>query len=233
MEKMLKLNILYPVRSRTSGDKGFNMTISFRMVTAAVLTALLFVSGHVQAKTIKCWHNKNGVRECGRVVPPEYSQSRIEIVNERGLVVDVIEAAKTPEELAIEKEKAELRRLREEERKERARQDAILLNTYTTERDLILARDNNLKAAQGQIDISKGNLKLMQNNLAELQEQAANHERAGRQPPEKLIGEINKLSAQIKKKSEIIESKENDLKEMKERFARDLKRFHELKSGRN
>jgi hypothetical protein len=209
------------------------MTISFRLIPAVVVTMLLIVSGQVFAKTIKCWHNKNGVRECGRIVPPEYSQSRIEIVNERGLVVDVIEAAKTPEELAIEKEKAELRRLREEERKEQARQDAILLNTYTTERDLILARDNNLKAAQGQIDISKGNLKLMQNNLTELQEQAANHERAGRQPPKQLIEKINQLSSQIRKKAQIIESKQTDLKEMKERFARDLKRFHELKGGRN
>lgn len=209
------------------------MTISSRTLVPILLTSLLLFAGQVQAKNIKCWHNKNGVRECGRVVPPEYSQSRIEIVNERGLVVDVIEAAKTPEELAIEKEKAELHRLREEERKEKARQDAILLNTYTTERDLILARDNNLKAAQGQIDISKGNLKLLQNNLADLQEHAANHERAGREPPAKLVADINRLSAQIKKKSEIIESKEVTLKEMKDRFARDLKRFRELKSGRN
>jgi len=209
------------------------MTNSVRLFTALMITALLLLTSQVNAKNIKCWVNKNGIRECGRVVPPEYSQTRIEIVNDRGLVVEVIEAAKTPEELAIEKEREELRRLREEERKERARLDSILLNTYTTERDLILARDNNIKAAQGQIDISKGNLKLLETNLAELQEQAANHERAGRTPPETLVDEIKTLSLQIKKKKQIIEGKEIALKEMEERFGRDLKRFRELKSGRN
>jgi hypothetical protein len=233
MEKMLKLDTFYPVRSARSGNKGLHMGISARLVTLVLITALLLLAGQASARNIKCWINKNGIRECGRSVPPEYSQTRIEIVNERGLVVDVIEAAKTPEELAIEKEREELRRLREEERKERARLDSILLNTYTTERDLILARDTNIKAAQGQIDISKGNLKLLQTNLVELQEQAANHERAGRKPPAQLIEEINSLKAQIKKKSQIIESKEIALKEMEARFATDLKRFRELKSGRN
>jgi chromosome segregation ATPase len=236
MDKMFKLDTLYPVRSATSGNKGWYMIASQRLVTlisTLLVTSLLLMATHAHAKTIKCWKNKNGIRECGRTVPPEYSQTRIEIVNERGLVVDVIEAAKTQEELAIEREREELRRLREEERKEQARLDSILLNTYTTERDLILARDNNLKAAQGQIDISKGNLKLLEDNLNDLQEQAANHERAGRQPPKKLIEEINTLAGQINKKQEIIKDKETALEELEQRFARDLKRFRELKSGRN
>ena len=208
------------------------MTSVFRLTLSMLMMSLLLASGPIQAKTIKCWINNIGIRECGRSVPPEYSQTRIEIVNERGLVVDVIEAAKTPEELALEKEKEHLRKLREAERKEKARLDAILLNTYTKERDLILARDNNLKAAQGQIDISLGNLRLMQTNLSDLQERAANHERAGREPPEKLVKEITDLSEQIKKKKLHIEKKESDMRELEERYANDLKRFRELKSGR-
>ncbi len=208
------------------------MTSTFQLATTLLIMSLLLATGPVQAKTIKCWKNNIGIRECGRSVPPEYSQTRIEVVNERGLVVEVIEAAKTPEELAIEKEREHLRKLREAERKEQARLDAILLNTYTKERDLILARDNNLKAAQGQIDISIGNLRLMQTNLNDLQERAANHERAGREPPEKLVEQINDLSNQIKNKKLHIEKKESDKRELEERYKNDLKRFRELKSGR-
>ena len=208
------------------------MAALFRQVTILLVTALLLLAGPLQAKTIKCWINKNGIRECGRVVPPEYSQTRIEIINERGLVVDVIEAAKSPEEQAIEDEREHLRKLREAERKERARLDGILLNTYTQERDLLLARDNNLKAAQGQIDISKGNLRLMQGNLADLQKQAANQERAGHKPSEKLVQEIASLSELIIKKKLHIEKKESDKQELKERYAQYLKRYRELKGGR-
>jgi len=208
------------------------MTALFRRVTVLLITALMLLAGPLQAKTIKCWTNKNGIRECGRVVPPEYSQTRIEIINERGLVVDVIEAAKSPEEQAIEDEREHLRKLREAERKERARLDGILLNTYTQERDLLLARDNNLKAAQGQIDISKGNLRLMQNSLADLQKQAANQERAGHKPSEKLVQEIANLSELISNKKLHIEKKESDKQELKERYTQYLKRYRELKGGR-
>ena len=123
-------------------------------------------------------------------------------------------------------------RERKAERKEQARLDSILLNTYTQERDLILARDNNLKAAQGQIDISKGNLRLIQSNLEDLQKQAANQERAGHKPSEKLVKEIASLSELIRKKKLHIEKKEEDKQELEERYAKDLKRFHELKGGR-
>ncbi len=187
-----------------------------------MLLMLLALHHPAQAKLIKCWENKAGVRECGSTVPPEYSQSRIEIVNERGLVA----------ELAAERERKRIAKEQEDVRKERARLDSILLNTYTTERDLIIARDTNLKAAQGQIDISTGNLKLLQSNFDDLQNRAANYERAGKKPPEQLIAKLNKARELVKQKKIHIESKVSSKKEMEEKFKRDLTRFKELKRGR-
>lgn len=208
------------------------MTKMTKYISMLLVTGLLLPVSVVQARNIKCWKNNIGIRECGSLVPPEYSQSRIEIVNERGLVIDVIEAAKTPEQLARERQQELKRKQAEAERKERARLDAILLNSYTTERDLILARDTNLKAAQGQIDISRGNLKLMQSNLSDLRKQAANYERTGKQPPAKLVDEINKLGKQIEQKQIVIEQKEQEKKDMEYRYKRDLGRFRQLKGGR-
>lgn len=203
-----------------------------KLINLIALSLLLVLHHSAHAKLIKCWTNKVGVRECGSTVPPEYSQSRIEIINERGLVVKVIEAAKTPAELAAERERNRAAQELEDRRKERARLDSILLNTYTTERDLILARDTNLKAAQGQIDISKGNLKLLQSNFEDLQKQAANYERAGKKPPKQLITKLDNSRELVKQKKIHIESKESSKKEMLEKFKQDLKRFKELKRGR-
>ena len=205
-----------------------------RSTLISLITLILLLALHhtAQAKTIKCWQNNVGVRECGSAVPPEYSQSRIEILNDRGLVVKVIEAAKTPSELAAEKERERIAKEQEDLRKERERLDSILLNTYTTERDVLLARDTNLKAAQGQIDISKGNLKLLQSNFDDLQKQAANYERAGKEPPKHLITKLDKAREQVKLKKIHIENKEASKKEMLDRFKRDLARFKELKRGR-
>ncbi len=181
------------------------------------------------ARLISCWTNDNGIRECGTSVPPEHSQKRIEIVNERGLVVKVIPAAKTKEQLAEEREAARIQKELEEQRKERARQDAILLNAYTTERDLILARDNNLKAVEGQIEISRGNLRVLKDNLAQLQKEAANYERSGKKPPEKLLKNIEETKVQIQTKQNYVDIKEKEKDKMQARYEKDLKRFRELK----
>jgi len=204
-----------------------------KLVTLILSGSLLLpVTSVLLPRNYMCWKNNIGIRECGASVPPEYSQSRIEVVNDRGLVIRVIEAAKTPEQLAREKEQKYKREQEEAMRKERARQDAILLNAYTTERDLIIARDTNLKAAQGQIDISKGNLKLMQTNLLDMQEQAANFERSGKKPPEKLVEQMKALGKQIEEKQRVIEQKEAEKKDMEFRYKRDLERFRQLKGGR-
>ncbi|VAW96684.1 hypothetical protein MNBD_GAMMA21-1134 [hydrothermal vent metagenome] len=208
------------------------MAIRSKLINLVILILLLAIQNTAQAKLIKCWQNKAGVRECGSAVPPEYSQTRIEFINERGLIVKVVEAAKTPQELAAERERKHIMKEQEDLRKEQARLDSILLNTYTTERDLLLARDNNLKAAQGQIDISRGNLKLLQSNFDDLQNQAANFERTGKQPPSHLIVKLDKARELVKQKKIHIESKEVSKNEMLEKFKRDLTRFKELKRGR-
>lgn len=198
-------------------------TILFAVAVGSVFPRL------ADARLISCWTNDNGVRECGASVPPEHSQKRIEIVNERGLVVKVIPAAKTKEQLAEEREAARIQKELEEQRKEQARLDTILLNAYTTERDLILARDNNLKAVESQVDISKGNLRVLKDTLGELQKEAANYERSGKKPPEKLLKEIEEAKVQIQTKQKYVDIKQKEKEEMQARYDRDLKRFRELK----
>jgi hypothetical protein len=204
-------------------------THALKTILLSAVAGSAIVPVVADARLISCWINDNGIRECGTSVPPEHSQKRIEIVNERGLVVKVIPAAKTKEQLAEEREAARIQKELEEQRKERARQDAILLNAYTTERDLILARDNNLKAVEGQIEISRGNLRVLKDNLAQLQKEAANYERSGKKPPEKLLKNIEETKVQIQTKQNYVDIKDKEKAEMQARYEKDLKRFRELK----
>lgn len=207
--------------------------MSNRWKASSLSLLLLIISTQLSyAATINCWRNNLGIRECGSSVPPEYSQQRIEVVNERGLVVKVIEAAKSQEELAREHELKRIQEEQEARRKEQMRIDTILLNSYTTERDLLLARDNNVKSAQAKIEITNGNLRIMQSNFEELQNRAANYERRGQKAPATLVKEMEVLEKQIAIKSSNIEKQEESLKQMKERFENDIQRFRLLKKGR-
>ena len=67
------------------------MTISKRSSLAAITMALVsmslvVVSTSAQAR-IKCWENSDGVRECGKTVPPEYSQQGHEEISSQGITV--------------------------------------------------------------------------------------------------------------------------------------------------
>ena len=199
------------------------------------LAGLLILSGSLimvptaMAGTIKCWTNKDGVRECGYSVPPEYSQKRIEIMNERGIKIDVKEAAKTKEQLA---EEARLAEIKQEElrRQEEARlQDTILLNTFTTERDLKISYDDKIEAIQGTIEITNSGNRTLQQNLEVVQKKAANYERAGETTPQDVLNQMNNLKRQIKDNEDFINKKQAEVKALNLKYEADLKRFRELK----
>lgn len=213
----------------------FNYSYPLSFIFMCLLTiGNTFAAGGASSKTlIKCWKNDLGIRECGSVVPPEYSQRRIEVVNERGLVVQVIEPPKTREELEQEREAERLRKEQEAAKKAQAHRDAVLLNSYATERDLLIARDVNLKAAQGQLDIAEGNLKVLQNTLAELQNRAGDFERSGKQAPPELVKKIEQTKKQITEKESTISKKQEAKTQMEKRFEQDLQHFRKLKGLEN
>ena len=200
-----------------------------RVGSLVCLICLLFASPATMAGSIKCWTNKDGVRECGAVVPPEYSQQRVEVMNQRGIVVEVKEAAKTKEQLA---EEARLAKLKEEElrRQEEARlRDTILLQSFTTERDLKISYDGKIAVNRDIIDITNTGTRTLNENLENTRTKAANYERAGEKPPESVLEEINSLKRQIKDNDEFIARKEEEIKVLKQQYEADLKRFRELK----
>lgn len=178
---------------------------------------------------IKCWYDTRGVRECGSVVPQEFARNRIEVINEQGVVVQVIEASRTPEEIEREKERDRVRKEREAKLAAQKRRDEILLNTYTTEKDLFQARDKNLAGANSQIDIVKNNLSLHQSNLDQLNRAAADHERNGTTPPVKLVEDIAKARQDIEELNSSLKQRQDEKETLIKRYEEDLKRFRELK----
>lgn len=183
----------------------------------------------VMAGSIKCWTNTDGVRECGYSVPPEYSQQRIDILNERGIKVDVKEAAKTKEQL---KEDARLAIIKQEElkREEAARlRDTILLNSFTTERDIKISYDDKIEVVNGIVEITNSGTRSLQQKLQAVEKKAANYERAGETTPEDVLNQINNLKRQLKDNDKFIAQKEGEIKVLKQNYEADLKRFRELK----
>ena len=187
---------------------------------------ILLIPFNAALAEIKCWHNKDNVRECGQAVPPEYSQKRIEVINSKGITVKVYPAK---EELAEIRRQKKLQEAEERKKAAKRRQDLILLQTYTTEEDLLLTKKQNLRAVDAIIELTDGNTKVLKNNLKELEKNAADFERSGEKPPPQLINDMDNLKRQIKDNEEFIEKKKLAKQQTSDKFDADLERFRKLK----
>ena len=98
-----------------------------------------------------CWTNNEGVKECGDRIPPEYAQQEHQELNKKGMVIDKTEAVKSKEELAKEKEQAAATAEEERLAKEAARNDKILLQTFSNVDDIQMARDGKIATLQSSI----------------------------------------------------------------------------------
>jgi hypothetical protein len=195
-----------------------------------ITAVLLFIMAIPLQARIVCWTNKEGVKECGDKVPPEYAELGHKELDKRGFVVDETAREKTDEELAEEKRQAEL--LAEQERlaEEAARRDKILLDTFSSVDDIEMTRDGKIAAIQTSISLAEARNQKLQSELDKLVQQAANEERAGKPASEDLVKDIESLRRQINDNNNFIAEKQKEQDLVREASAKDVERFKELKS---
>jgi hypothetical protein len=178
---------------------------------------------------IKCWTNKDGIRECGTSVPPEYSQKGYTELNEQGMVIDKQERAKTEEELEEAARKAKLEAEKKRKAKEQAKQDRILLYTFSSVDDIKLVRDEQIAAIESNIKVTQKRNEKIQEDLDSRIKAAAAAERAGGKPNEALLKDIETLKRQIKNNEAFIQKRRNEMEQTKQEYSRKIERFKELK----
>jgi len=196
------------------------------MITAVFLA---FAPLDAQAR-IKCWTNNEGVRECGNTVPPEYAQKGHREVSKQGITVETKGRAKTEEELAIEQRKKDEDKEKQRIARERAKKDRVLLDTFTTEDDLLLTRDGKIRAIESRIQHTQSRVNGLRADLTAMQSKAAQQERGGRAVSAEMKGEITGLKNQIKQNEGFIEQRRKEQEELRAQFEDDLKRYRELKA---
>lgn len=192
------------------------------------LVLMFAVFNNTQARIV-CWTNSDGVRECGDSVPPEYSQQGHKEFSEQGIVVDETEAAMTDTELEelkrITAEKAEQKR-REEVQK---RRDRMLLDTFASVEDIELARDRKISAIDSSISLAERRINKLRQEKDRLITKAAGFERQGKEIPEYITEDINRVDRQITANNEFIADKREEQEVVRARHDLDIKRYNEIR----
>lgn len=142
------------------------------------------------------------------VLPEQAIQSGYEVIDNRGRVLRVVDAA-IPEE----------QRLKMQQEMRIRQQDAQLRRLYPTPQDAERARDRQISSLRLGIDYARGIINQLDGKLADEVAKAAAAERSGKPVPEVVQGNIDMYTRQIREQEEKIAGLEQDIVTVGEDFA--------------
>ena len=194
--------------------------------------SLLFIlcSVPAQAKLYK-WVDDNGQTHFGDKIPTQYLSKEHKELNEQGATVKTHDAAETEEERA-EKRKQERAR-KEEEKKARlqAKRDRVLLDTYTTERDLIAAKTARLDAVASQMQLSESIIADAERKLEATEKRIKAIKASGREVPKNISDKMVREEKQLATQRKIARGHLDREQKINTQFDGYIERFRELKAN--
>lgn len=192
------------------------------------LAAFLLLGGGAQdlyAKKMYRWVDDNGRVFFSDQVPQDQIQHKREELNESARVVDVVEEAKTQEQIELEQRLEKLRREQEKIIAKQKSHDKVLLSTFRNVEDMKLALRGKMSALDAQRKVAEGNQVRLELQLDQQQKQAASYERNGQKVPQKLLDEIAATKEQIDTVKIEIARHLQKRRAVKKEFETDIERF--------
>ena len=200
-----------------------------RLTAFLVALALLGTSGSALAAKLYKWVDENGKVFYSDKIPPKANKGAHSQLNKKGVTIEKKEAEKTDEEILKEKELEALRKEKEAVIAKQKAQDRVLLKTFRSEDDMILARDGKIRSVDNYINITRGNIKRLKEKLSIMQSQAADLEKSGQKVSKKFLDEMDGIKRQINQSYSSIVSREQKKEQIRESYANDIRRFRVLK----
>ena len=202
-----------------------------RFLIVAIVSILLvpLASAASEYKRLYRWVDDTGVVHYGDTVPAKYADAEKQVLNNHGVIVDIMRGKKTAEQIAEENRINELRRQAEAQR----RQDEALLATYLSVDEIILHRDRRVELFQAQSRVTELYLKNMMRRMVTLRDEASNFRPYSADPDAQMIDpelaeEILTTKATIKRHQANLARFHKDELSIIHRFDGDIMRFRSL-----
>ena len=196
----------------------------FSLITAGLLQS-------VDAAKLYKWIDENGEVRYSDRIPVK---KKHETLNSQGIVVGTTEAAKTEEELLIQK-KLEKKQAKIEAEQQRLRtiqsmKDRVLLMTFSSEKELLLVHDNRLDVVESVIRLIKKSIVTTQEKLLEFELSAeVNYLSKKLVVPGGLAQNIEHFTRKVTNRQAELELKQAEKNKIKLQFETDVSRFRELR----
>lgn len=196
------------------------MTKSRLILTCAVLSTVFCFSA--EAKLYK-WVDAQGVTHYGEVIPPEYANRDTKQL-EHGRITDRKETFDTDK---INSKKAETPE--DKAAVDARRRDAALLNSYSNEKEIDLARDRSLLQIEARINSYTTLKKSVQETLDGLHQEGEARTKKGWKIPQSLNDDITATEARVADLDKNLAENQKEMDAVKARYEADKLRYRELK----
>ena len=199
---------------------------------ALVFAATVVCAQSKPASKIVCWKDKSGrVVGCGDKVPPEYQDSAIKELNQRGVTVRQSDAALTPEQRRAQQADAERKQADEVKRAEQRRQDKALLDTFSNEKEIDLKRSRDIQLIESNIETLQTNLKNADDRQNDARGRIEQYKKRNAAVPGSIQDDLDRSeSDKIKLQNQIVQ-KRREITALNQRYDELKRRFVDLKSG--
>ena len=221
---------LQTLRNRFFIGKGMTKNA---ILIATVLVALGSATTLSAADSHKLfrWVDDHGNVFYGDKIPPEYAKQGSEELSDQGVIVKTNAPPKTEQQRAEAAREAQIKAERDHVMQEKYAHDRMLLNTFSTEDDLIMTRNGKVAALDAMINATKSRDESLKKSLNGLRATAAERERNGQPITPKLHQDITAMQNQIQANLSYIASKQHEQEQLRTQFEVDLQRFRELKAA--
>ena len=193
------------------------------VIFAASAAPVIAASG----ATIKKCQDATGKWHYGDTAAAACAQSKITVIDKQGIKKDEIAAPLTEAELKQRDQK----QAADEDAKEQAKRDELLLATYSHEADIIYIRDRKVAQLESMVKASTDTLTPLRASLTRLEAQAAAEQKSSKVVSEQTARELEQARSQIAKHEAAIAQRRQEQEAIKQQAARDLERYRALKSG--
>ena len=194
---------------------------------------LLMLGSQTLQAGLNKWVDENGQVHYGDRVPSKYLKKQREVLNEQGVVVKKYPAYPSREDILNQRKKqreqAEIDKKQKAIEEQQALRDRVLLETFTTERDILMSRDARVDAVQSQITLTEANIKNYEEKLQKLKKRIAAIEASKRKVPENMRKDVVAVSRQLETYYQFVETKEIEKQKIIDDFDKDIKRFRFLR----
>ena len=216
------------IRGRSPAPDG-KASGGWRPVAAVVLLAgLALGSGAVQAAMYK-WVDGKGVTHYTDTMPPDAVNKANTQLSPQGIPLRKTDPAITPEQRKARETEVERQREAAKVQEETARKDRALLDSYTTDSDIDLAKNRSLRTVEMALKSAQAYSAQLTKRKADLIASKAGL--AGKPVPVSLERELASTDAELARQVDFIALKQKELVTIAARYDADKVRWDALKGG--